>query len=238
MEHELIRAPKVAPPKSTRYRLTPRPKASFNTVLDAHAIVAPGSVVEVTCEGELSDGALEITMRIPLKGGRIQDTLTVAQRGAGLVASTMRREVFGADDVRKRSEEVDFDAQGVLPLPPNTYPEVMLPFLLRWQPFDGQRRGLHAWINDRFVARVYYETVGETRLKLASGESRRAVECIMYPDLNDWVPLGKIINKLAKPLVPKYHMWFSPDAEHVLRFEGPYGPPGAPEIVLEWVEAT
>lgn len=238
MEHDLIRTPSVAPPHTTRYRLTPRPKASFNTVLDAHAIVPADGVVEVTCAGEPSDDALDIAMQIPLKGGRIHDTLTVRRRGAGLVSSKLRREVFGADGARKRAEDVDFDAQGVLPLPPNTYPEVMLPFLLRWQPFDGQRRGLHAWINDRFVARVYYETGGETRLKLPSGERRQAVECIMYPDLNDWVPLGKIINKLAKPLVPKYHMWFSPDAAHVLRFEGPYGPPGAPEIVLEWLGAS
>ena len=56
----------------------------------------------------------------------------------------------------------------------------------------------------------------------------------MYSDLNDWVSLGAIVTKLARPLLPKYRMWFDAEAPHgVLKFEGPYGPPGAPEIVLE-----
>jgi hypothetical protein len=58
----------------------------------------------------------------------------------------------------------------------------------------------------------------------------------MYPDINDWVKLGSVVTKLIKPFLPKYHMWFSPrgGAAHALvRFEGSYGPPGAPEIVLE-----
>jgi hypothetical protein len=43
-----------------------------------------------------------------------------------------------------------------------------------------------------------------------------------------------VLNSLAKPLLPKYRMWFeSATARRVVRFEGPYGPPGAPEIVLE-----
>jgi len=42
---------------------------------------------------------------------------------------------------------------------------------------------------------------------------------------------------MVYPFVPKYRMWFAPKPPHtVLRFEGPYGPPGAPEIVLELVE--
>ena len=45
-------------------------------------------------------------------------------------------------------------ASGTIPLPEAVYPEVTLPFLLRWQPFDGKTRDLFAWINDRFVARV------------------------------------------------------------------------------------
>jgi hypothetical protein len=63
---------------------------------------------------------------------------------------------------------------------------------------------------------------------------RDAIEVVMYPDLNDWVRLGSVLSRLAKPFIPKYHMWFSPESPHdLLRFEGPYGPPGAPEIVLE-----
>ncbi len=58
----------------------------------------------------------------------------------------------------------------------------------------------------------------------------------MYPDLNDWVKLGSLLTRLAKPFLPKYHMWFAAQKNgphHLVRFEGPYGPPGAPEIVLE-----
>jgi hypothetical protein len=48
------------------------------------------------------------------------------------------------------------------------------------------------------------------------------------------VKMPSILNKLAKPFLPKYHMWYEAKAPHrLLRFEGPYGPPGAPEIVLE-----
>ena len=56
----------------------------------------------------------------------------------------------------------------------------------------------------------------------------------MYPDLNDWVPMGAMLSTLARPFLPKYHMWFDETSPHrVVRFEGPYGPPGAPEVLLE-----
>ncbi len=43
-----------------------------------------------------------------------------------------------------------------------------------------------------------------------------------------------VLETLAKPLLPKYRMWFEvAKPNRVVRFEGPYGPPGAPEIVLE-----
>lgn len=48
--------------------------------------------------------------------------------------------------------------------------------------------------------------------------------------------LGKVLTKLARPFVPKYPMWFDPEPPHaLLRFEGPFGPPGAPEVVMERV---
>jgi len=58
----------------------------------------------------------------------------------------------------------------------------------------------------------------------------------MYPDLNDWVKMGTALTKLAKPFLPRYSMWYEPAAPNrLLRFEGSYGPPGAPEIILELV---
>ena len=83
------------------------------------------------------------------------------------------------------------------------------------------------------MARVYCEWKGRQTLDVPAGKLE-TVEMSMYPDLNDWVNLGSMINTLAKPFLPKYRMWFEANAPHrVVRFEGPYGPPGAPEIVLE-----
>ena len=57
------------------------------------------------------------------------------------------------------------------------------------------------------------------------------------PDLNDFVRVGSAVARLAKPLMPQYHLWFEPNAPNrVLRFEGPYGPPGAPELIMEMVD--
>jgi len=54
------------------------------------------------------------------------------------------------------------------------------------------------------------------------------------PDLNDFVRVGSTVARLAKPLMPQYHLWFEPESPNrVLRFEGPYGPPGAPELIME-----
>ena len=117
--------------------------------------------------------------------------------------------------------------------------ETLLPFLLRGIPLDGQRRSLYAWICDRFVAKVYYEVAHRERSISVPGGRFDAHEVVMYPDLNDWVKLGSVLTRLAKPFLPKYHMWFAPGplghkgAHTLVRFEGPYGPPGAPEIVLE-----
>jgi hypothetical protein len=83
------------------------------------------------------------------------------------------------------------------------------------------------------VAKVYYEVGKAVALELPAGRFE-AIEAVMYPDLNDWVSLGTVITSMAKPLLPKYRMWFEKAPPHrVVKFEGPYGPPGAPEIVLE-----
>lgn len=57
---------------------------------------------------------------------------------------------------------------------------------------------------------------------------------MLYPDLNGFVRVGSTVARLAKPLMPQYHLWFERAAPNrVLRFEGPYGPPGAPELIME-----
>ena len=232
----LISRPSYAIASTRKYRLSPRAKRSFNTALDANDIVDKGganhSVVRIEAE---ATGDITIHFEHPLIRGVIRESLVLVSTPEGLKAGHLSRTVNGKDDALIRSEEVHFHA-GTLTLPGATYPEVMLPFLLSWQPFDKTRRTLYAWINDRFLAKVQYESIGRTTVDLPGGR-RDAWEMVMWPDLNDWVNLGRVLTKLSYPFVPKYRMWFDPREPHaVLRFEGPYGPPGAPEIVLELLD--
>lgn len=56
----------------------------------------------------------------------------------------------------------------------------------------------------------------------------------LKPRLNDFVRVGSTVARFAKPLMPQYHLWFETESPNrVLRFEGPYGPPGAPELIME-----
>jgi hypothetical protein len=225
-----------APPEqahgSTRYTLRPRPKRSFNTVLDAATLLDPEEErrTEVTLQRE--EKSLSLALVHPLREGRIEELFECEVEREELAASNFTRSLYDRTGKRVRHEEVLFRG-GHLGLPPTTYPEVTVPFLLGSVPHDGKLRSVHAWINDRFVARVYIESQGEKTLELR-GRPVRAIEAIMYPDINDWVSLGAMLTKLAKPFLPKYRMWFDPGpGRKLLRFEGPYGPPGAPEIILE-----
>jgi hypothetical protein len=214
------------------YRLTPRPTRTYHTVLDAAGLVAS----EATSRIRIRSGAEEVTIHAehPLKLGRQEETLVCRFAPEGMLAHRLERTVRDAAGEVVRSELVRFDSR-VVPLPPTAYPEVMLPFLLSWQPRESAPRRLHAWINDRFVAAVYVEVSGPVPLDLPGGRVE-AMEAVMYPDFNDWVQLGRVLSALAKPLAPKYRMWFDPRPPHtVLRFEGSYGPPGAPELVLELI---
>ncbi len=230
-------SPLISPPMrpvDTRlsYRLLPRKKKSFNTVLDARHLVDPDPTRLTTVHIDAGPDGARFSVSHPVIDGRIDESLTCEATGEGLVSRRLVRSVYDQNDERVRHEDVRFDA-GVIPLPPQAYPEVVLPFLLSWQPFDGKTRSLYAWINDRFVAKVQYRSLGRKNITL-DGAKRAAVAMEMVPDLNDWVNLGRVLTKLAQPLLPRYRMWFDPAAPHtVLRFEGPYGPPGAPEIVLE-----
>ena len=86
------------------------------------------------------------------------------------------------------------------------------------------------------AAKIAVETKGEARIDLPGG-AKRARELVLYPDLNDFVRVGGTVARLAKPLMPHYHLWFELEAPNrIVRFEGPYGPPGAPELIMELVE--
>lgn len=231
MNPETIHAPPRDFAWDARYTIRSREKRSFHTVLDAEKLVDPSRTSQVRVG---RDGAgVFVAMTHPIAGGTITEDVHFDEVDGRLLTRAVLREVRDhAGGVARREEVLQFH-HGTLGLPHAAYPEVALPFVLAFSPHDAQRRSLFAWINDRFVARVYFETVGKATLDLPIGR-RAAIERVMYPDLNDWVSLGAIVTKLAKPLLPKYRMWFDAEAPHgVLRFEGPYGPPGAPEIVLE-----
>lgn len=215
------------------YVANPRAKRSFNTILDAsHLFDQDGrSKVVTKVEHEGGERRVEIKAEHALKGGKIQETFELSATD-GLRSVRLHRVLVDDEGALSREERIEF-GRGPFKLPEATYPEVMLPFVLRWEPLGSERRSLLAWIVDRFVARVYCEWKGKSSLAVPAGKFE-VVEMIMYPDLNDWVNLGNMINTLAKPLLPKYRMWFEVAEPHrVVRFEGPYGPPGAPEIVLE-----
>jgi hypothetical protein len=229
-----IPVPKGGFQGTSHYSIRPREKRAFNSILDAKKIIAaadrPESVVTIRTDG--NEVVFEADHRAMLTG-TIREEVRYAQSGDGLVLRSLTRQVAQTEGEPARTEVVNDFKHEQIGLPFATYPEVTLPFLLGWFPLDGKRRSVYAWINDRFVAKVYLESVGRTTLSLPVGK-REAIEVVMYPDLNDWVSLGSVLTRLAKPFIPKYHMWFEPEPPYgLLRFEGPYGPPGAPEIVLE-----
>jgi hypothetical protein len=228
----LLPAPPAGFASNCRYRLRPREKRAFHTVLDAHQLIDVAANPESTASISRSGDHVEVRLTHGLAHGQIREHIVGEVVSTGIRVRSLDREVF--DGERKVRHEQVFELHHArLGLPEETYPEVALPFLLGWMPMDGTRRSLYAWINDRFVARVYVESGSRVKIDLPLGRVE-AVEVEMYPDLNDWVRLGSVLTKLAKPFLPKYRMWFEPSAPHrLLRFEGPYGPPGAPEITLE-----
>jgi hypothetical protein len=213
----------------TRYRVGPHPKPKFLSVVSAADVFAGGEgrCVVTTRVRPPRDGevALEIVSAIELATVAMHDRFDGYWQG-GVVASSLQRRVGEG-----RRKDIDF-RKNPFPLPRATYPEVLLPFLLRGQPFDGERRSLCSWTSDRFVARVYYESRERRVIDVPAGRIA-SVLVWMYPDLNDWVALGGVLTRMAKPLLPRYEMWFEEAPPHrLVRFEGAFGPPGAVEIVM------
>lgn len=232
---ELLRPPPFDITSERRYRLEPRARPTFKSIVPVGRLITQdpsrSAVVRMSMDGP--DVVMEF--KYPLARGVIEDTLVLAptRSGQGLPVKSLDRRVISEAGDEVRREVVDF-SDDTIPLPEATYPEVALPFLLSFQPLDGEIRDIFAWINDRMLARVDYRSTGKERLTLPGFAGQiPAIKAIMYPDFNDWVPLPKVIARLTVPFVPKYHMWFAAEPPHeVLRFEGPYGPPGAPEITM------
>ena len=170
----------------TKYAIFPREKRAFHTVLDAHKILAgsndPVSEVRYARAGD----EIVVGLDHPIADGRLREEMRLvpARDGEGLMMKAMTRQVFDATGQIVRNEVVPDFRHDSLGLPLSTYPEVALPFLLAWMPLDGQRRSVYAWINDRFIAKVYVEVEGRKSVTIG-GTSHDAIEVIMYPDLND-----------------------------------------------------
>ncbi len=231
----LLVPPTLDREETSRYVIRARPRRMFHTVLDAADLVDPqrpgssSTTTRVFREG--GRARLEFSTEQKLRSGTLVESLLCDADG-GLVARRFERTMTDDTGVETRHERADF-GRGPVHLPRDTYPEVCLPFLLRWQPFDRTRRSVHAWIADRMVARVYYEVSGRSTIDVPAGRFD-VWDVLMYPDLNDWVKLPRIVADLGKPFMPKYHMAYELRAPNrLVRFEGPYGPPGAPELVLE-----
>jgi hypothetical protein len=214
---------------TTEYRLIPRPKRAFHTILDAHRLLVAGSKGSLGFR-QVDEGRIELATRYHIASGSIEERFILRKTPHGLESDRLERYMYDSEHKQVRKEEVDFAAD--LGLAANTYPEVLLPLMLGW-PAAQRTRAFYSWINDRFVSRVYVETKGETEVRLRGG-TRRAIEMVLFPDLNDFVRVGTTMARLAKPIMPKYHLWFETQSPNrVLRFEGPYGPPGAPELIME-----
>ena len=220
------------------YRASARKKPQFHSIIDSKELFGSGertSRVTTRLDGAADEASLVITVDHDLGRYRVEEAFTCPVQDGGLRAGHLVRKTVGESALTSRTEEVDFD-HAPMSWPEATYPEVMLPFVMRWQPRDKQLRAAYSWTNDRFVARVYYELRGCSVITVPAGKLE-AFAIWMYPDLNDWIRLGSVLTRLAKPLLPRYNMWFEAKAPwRMLRFEGPYGPPGAPEISLELAE--
>jgi hypothetical protein len=227
-----IPAPPAGFAGTARYTIKARDKRDYHGVLDAKKILATMDSNESVVRLREEPGAVVLETDHPMFTGRLREQTRYTRTSAGLVAESLVREITDDDGSIVRRELVPTYLHARIGMPPETYPEVTLPFILGWMPLDG-RKSLYAWINDRFVAKLYVESNGKETITTPIGK-RETVKVVMYPDLNDWIALGSVLTRLAKPFIPKYRMWFDAAAPHrLVRFEGPYGPPGAPEILLE-----
>lgn len=229
----VLSAPKVLGTEVAEYAATPHPKPFFKTVLDGKRMFE-GAKTTVTTKVE--GDTLEIVSAHETRLGRI-DEIARLHIARGVVMHLLDRTQKDVDGKVVREERIDFTSSAVL-LPERTFPEVLLPFVLRGHSLQA-RDFVYSWSVDRFVARVYFEVSKRHVSITVPAGTFRTNHVVMYPDLNDWVPLGSMLTTLAKPLLPKYHMWFEEAAPHrVIRFEGAYGPPGAPELILELSRST
>ena len=127
---------------TTEYRLKPRPKRAFNTILDANRLLVPGSKGSLAFRS-VGDGHIELATRYEIASGAIEEAFLMRRTSRGLESERLQRRMYDIDGETRRTEDVQFGID--LGLAPNTYPEVLLPLMLGWpapQRAAGQP-GLH-----------------------------------------------------------------------------------------------
>src|SRR5690606_39136681 len=125
------------------------------------------AVVKTRITPGAAEGAPAVHLDILQRIGKLEvhDRFTSIKAGQGARAGKLERRIGEA-----RKEEVDFTS-GPFEFPGATYPEVLLPFLMRGQRWDvGHKRAAYSWSCDRFVARVYYESRGEQVIEVPAGK--------------------------------------------------------------------
>ena len=220
--HATSRMPPADFAGTTKYSILPREKRAFHTVLDAHKILpatraTPMSEVALLASGD----EVVVALDHPIAGGHLREEMRLTSR---------RRR---ADDARAcRARCLDAGGQivrrGAGPgLPPRHRWACRWPRIPRWRcpscsagcrstaSGAASTRGSTIASSPRCTSR----SKGGSRISIG-GTTHDTIEVIMYPDLNDWIPMGAMITRLVKPFVPKYRMWYAAPAAarpHTLR---------------------
>ena len=71
---------------SSEYRLTPRPKRAFHTILDAHKLLVPGSKGNLTFR-DVDEGHIELATKYEVAAGTIEESFILRKTPGGSRAS-------------------------------------------------------------------------------------------------------------------------------------------------------
>ena len=92
------------------YRLSPREKRSYHTILDAHNFLdeKPDRLSSVRIRSHESNGSRLVDLEFdhPIRGGRISETLVCRFVDGGLVSHSLVRSAYNEEDRRGRHEDV------------------------------------------------------------------------------------------------------------------------------------
>ena len=141
MAQGMIEAPLSNPfgqgTETARYSVRPREHRVLHTALDAHDLFTSKEPATVTWARDKDSAALSVHM--PVSTGEFTEKCTFTFEPL-FRPTNFERSLRDAERI-SREERADFTTL-VPKLPDATYPETMLPFLLRGHPRDGERRSL------------------------------------------------------------------------------------------------